>query len=167
LDLPSREILEEALLAYPGTVLVVSHDRFFLDRVAQRILSFEGRNLVSEVGTYSELRHAGRIMQQVEKTPAAKDPNKQRRKQEYENRRRGQRARENTQKRAKDLEEVIQKQEKDIAGLMSQMADPARALDWEGLEKLQAEKNRIEKEHEANLAEWENLVAELSGKKEQ
>jgi len=41
------------------------------------------------------------------------------------------------------------------------MADPSMALNWEGLEKLQAEKKEIGQEHEANLAEWENLATSL------
>jgi ATP-binding cassette subfamily F protein 3 len=42
LDIPSREALEEALDAYPGTILTISHDRYFLDRVATQILSLDG-----------------------------------------------------------------------------------------------------------------------------
>ncbi|MEJ7712489.1 MAG: ATP-binding cassette domain-containing protein, partial [Pyrinomonadaceae bacterium] len=43
LDIPSREALEEALDAYDGTILTISHDRYFLDRVATQILSLDGR----------------------------------------------------------------------------------------------------------------------------
>jgi len=42
LDLPTLRVLEEALLRFPGDVIVVTHDRFFLDRIATHILSFEG-----------------------------------------------------------------------------------------------------------------------------
>ena len=42
LDIRSREALEDALKAFPGTVVVVSHDRFFVDKVATRLLVFEG-----------------------------------------------------------------------------------------------------------------------------
>ncbi len=42
LDIPSREALEEALDAYPGTIITISHDRYFLDRVATQILSLDG-----------------------------------------------------------------------------------------------------------------------------
>lgn len=47
LDLPTLRILEEALLAFPGVVLVVSHDRYFLNRVCTDILAFEGEGQVS------------------------------------------------------------------------------------------------------------------------
>src|SRR5918911_5734117 len=42
LDIPSREALEEALDAYQGTIITISHDRYFLDRVATQILAFDG-----------------------------------------------------------------------------------------------------------------------------
>jgi ATP-binding cassette subfamily F protein 3 len=43
LDIPSREALEEALDAYDGTIITISHDRYFLDRVATQILALDGR----------------------------------------------------------------------------------------------------------------------------
>ncbi len=165
LDIPSREILEEALQAYPSTVLVVSHDRFFLDCVAERILSFEDRGLVDDLGTYSGLRSSGRIMKGVPQVTPGVSPEKQKRREEYEKRKKNLRAKESTQKRAEELEKSIHAQEKKIEELMAQMADPKRALDWEGLERLQEEKREVEKEHEAALAEWEQLAAQLEANK--
>ena len=47
--------LEEAILAFPGSALIISHDRWFLDRVATHILAFEGDSQVEFFpGTYSE-----------------------------------------------------------------------------------------------------------------
>src|SRR6185295_19092913 len=42
LDLPTLRVLEDALIDYPGCALIVSHDRYFLDRVATGMLAFEG-----------------------------------------------------------------------------------------------------------------------------
>jgi ABC transport system ATP-binding/permease protein len=53
LDLPTLRVLEEALIAFPGMVLVVSHDRYFLNRVCTNILAFEGDGKVTHsVGDY-------------------------------------------------------------------------------------------------------------------
>jgi len=53
LDLPTLRVLEEALIAFPGVVLVVSHDRYFLNRVCMDILAFEGDERVTHsVGDY-------------------------------------------------------------------------------------------------------------------
>jgi ABC transport system ATP-binding/permease protein len=53
LDLPTLRVLEEALIAFPGVVLVVSHDRYFLNRVCTHVLAFEGNGQISSsVGDY-------------------------------------------------------------------------------------------------------------------
>src|SRR5918996_1585830 len=55
LDIPSREALEEALQAYEGTIVTISHDRFFLDRVATQILALDGVGNVEHYnGDYTE-----------------------------------------------------------------------------------------------------------------
>ncbi len=54
LDIRSAEILEEALESFEGAVLVISHDRYFLDRVVDRIADLEDGTLTSHVGGYSE-----------------------------------------------------------------------------------------------------------------
>ncbi len=55
LDVETLRALEEALLAFPGTVIVVSHDRWFLDRIATHILAFEGESeVIWHEGNYSD-----------------------------------------------------------------------------------------------------------------
>lgn len=53
LDIPTREIMEDALAAFGGTALVVSHDRYFLDKVVTRILEMEDGHLTEYLGNYS------------------------------------------------------------------------------------------------------------------
>ena len=52
LDITSKEILESALCRYTGTVLYVSHDRYFINRTATRILDLTGRSLINYIGNY-------------------------------------------------------------------------------------------------------------------
>jgi ATP-binding cassette subfamily F protein 3 len=55
LDIPSREALEEALDAYEGTIITISHDRYFLDRVATQILALDGEGIAEHYnGDYTE-----------------------------------------------------------------------------------------------------------------
>jgi len=56
LDIPARETLEHALDGYDGTLIVVSHDRYFLDRVCRRLLVFENGTLDTHLGNYSDWR---------------------------------------------------------------------------------------------------------------
>lgn len=52
LDITSKEILEDAINAYEGTVLYVSHDRYFINRTASRILELSSHTLTSYLGNY-------------------------------------------------------------------------------------------------------------------
>jgi ATP-binding cassette subfamily F protein uup len=81
LDLPTLRVLEEALLGFPGAVLVVSHDRYFLNRVCTDILAFEGheriRHSVGDYDYYVEKRAREQASAAVpvktrEKPPASK-----------------------------------------------------------------------------------------------
>ena len=56
LDIPSREALEAALLEFSGTLIVATHDRYLLERVATRILTVAGGRVIDFRGTYGELR---------------------------------------------------------------------------------------------------------------
>jgi energy-coupling factor transporter ATP-binding protein EcfA2 len=56
LDLPSRERVEEALESYPGTLLLVSHDRYLLERVATKVVAVQGGRIDSFAGGYNEYR---------------------------------------------------------------------------------------------------------------
>jgi ATP-binding cassette subfamily F protein 3 len=58
LDIASAEVLEEALADFRGTVLVISHDRYFLDRVVQRILELDEGTLAEYLGGYSDYQAA-------------------------------------------------------------------------------------------------------------
>ncbi|MDR1194002.1 MAG: ATP-binding cassette domain-containing protein [Peptococcaceae bacterium] len=69
LDIYSREVMEDYLLAYPGTILMVSHDRYFLDRLAGRILALTPTGVVSYLGGYSH--YQARKEQEGGQTPAA------------------------------------------------------------------------------------------------
>jgi len=157
LDLPSREVLEEALLAFPGTVLVVSHDRYFLDRIAQRILSIESRALVDEEGRFTALRKKAKIMRDTPKTAPALDPN-QTPAAEAGPGKKGGRAPGDDRNRLAELTKLVEKQKKKIESLVAKMADPTHSLDWEWLEQVQADKNTLEKELAANQAELGQLA---------
>lgn len=54
LDIPAREALEQALAEYPGTIITVSHDRYFLDKLATEILHFENGTTDYHAGSYSD-----------------------------------------------------------------------------------------------------------------
>jgi ATP-binding cassette subfamily F protein 3 len=155
LDLESREALEAALEAFPGTILLVSHDRALLDAVAQRTLAIEDKGLGSYDGGWAEYVRA-REARQVEpapveqKAPAAKRPVRAKRG-PVEGVRRNQEV-PPTNAAARELERI----EAEIAERESVVADLERRLaeDWNDVETLAAHR-RARDELQALLQRWE------------
>jgi ATP-binding cassette subfamily F protein 3 len=141
LDLESREALEAALEAFPGTVLLVSHDRAVLDAVPDRIVSVEDRTLRSTEGGWADL-----VRTRSEAPPAPKEPSKPRPKPAPPPRRR------NT-----ELDQV----EKRIAELEALVAEleGRLAANWTDMDLL-ASYTAGRDELDGLLARWEVLFAE-------
>ncbi|MGH3002583.1 MAG: ABC-F family ATP-binding cassette domain-containing protein [Gaiellaceae bacterium] len=138
LDLESRESLEAALEAFPGTVLLVSHDRALLDAVADRLLAIEARQVVSYPGGWADYARA----QEGETAPPPPKP-----KREPAPRR--------TPKPARAPIELV---EADVARTEARVAELERQLaaDWGDLALLAA--HRDAREDLARLLErWESL----------
>ena len=64
LDITSKEILEDALNSYEGTVLYVSHDRYFINRTASRILDLTGHTLIEYLGNYDYYLEKKEVLEQ-------------------------------------------------------------------------------------------------------
>jgi ATP-binding cassette subfamily F protein uup len=155
LDLGTLRLLEEALCVFRGTVLVVSHDRYFLNRVCTAILAFEGDGVVQRhVGNYDyyiEKRAAriGAASAAAKPTPAAKAPAPaaKSRKLKY-----------SEQRELETIEATILAAEDEAAALEAQFADPtfyaAHRHDWPQCEaQLRAARDHIAKLY----ARWEEL----------
>ena len=67
LDIPTREIMEDAIQAFGGTCLIVSHDRYFLDKVADRILELDHGRLTEYLGNYSYYKEKKKDLEAFEK----------------------------------------------------------------------------------------------------
>ena len=152
LDIASCEVIEKAIQAYPGTVVVVSHDRTFLEKVSNRILSFENKGLADEQGSYFQMRKQRQIMLDTPLNPKVSELTRKKAKRQPAETQPIVAQKEKSSNRAAQLKELVKEQEQTIEKLMKKMADPAMALDWEGLERLSSEKKALEKEYESNLA---------------
>lgn len=73
LDIPTREIMENAIEAFGGTCLVVSHDRYFLDKVADRILELDHGKLTEYLGNYSYYKEKKQDLEAFEKDRNGKE----------------------------------------------------------------------------------------------
>jgi ATP-binding cassette, subfamily F, member 3 len=142
LDIESREALEAALEAFPGTVLLVSHDRALLDAVAERTLAIEDRSLRSYEGGWADLiRRREELEKRAEPPPAAKQPARSK-------------PRPAKPKGPTPLESVeaeIAAKEQAVAELERRLAD-----DWSNVELLTAHRAARD-ELQALLSRWETL----------
>jgi ATP-binding cassette, subfamily F, member 3 len=149
LDLESREALEAALEAFPGTVLLVSHDRALLDAVAERTLAIEGGTVRSYDGGWADYVARRDEAKESARRQAAADPQAAGvTKASRKPRERPQPRRPNELER---LEAEISAQEQAIADLERRLAD-----DWSDVDTVTAHKHARD-QLEALLARWEQL----------
>lgn len=166
LDIPSRESLENALEEYDGTIITVSHDRFFLDKIANQMLSFEkDGSVVSFDGNYTEFhdwklsgkesgltskpRISAPVDQQAGTRPAGSVSSLSKNQ------------REKIEKRIAVIEAEIAGQEAEVVRLSSEMISPETVADYARLQKVTKKFREKEKYVEKLYADWESASGEL------
>ena len=166
LDIMSKEILEDALNHYTGTVLYVSHDRYFINRTASRILELSDSRLTNYIGNYDyylikkqEAIAAGQnINGNSFNDSAEKDAGKisdsRQSWQEQKEQQAKQRKRENELKRIEDRIEALENRNCEIDSLM---VLPEVCTNVAKLQELSKEKETAEKELEQLMNRWEEL----------
>ena len=174
LDITSKEILESALNQYTGTVFFVSHDRYFINQTATRILDLTGGTIVNYIGNYDyylekhdeltriyvEAEPKAQAAQMTEQT-VAQDGSGTDKKADWQAQKAEQariRKLENTLKKA---EERIAELEDLIAGIDEECADPANATNSAKLGELTGRQNEYRSELEKCYEEWEQESMEL------
>jgi ATP-binding cassette subfamily F protein 3 len=168
LDIPSREALEAALDAFQGTIITVSHDRYFLDRIATQIMSFEEDKTVEIFkGNYSEFHEwqasresrvksrepesflkTGELQFSEDQRPKTKDQLSKNQRQRIEN-------------RIREIENQIPAAEERLARLSFQMSQPEIASNHERLQEVSQNFERTETEIRNLYEEWERLTEEI------
>ena len=155
LDIESKEVFEEALMEFPGTVIVVSHDRYFLQRIPTRILELTQDGVIEYLGRYdyylekkSQGISAKKYFSKVQEKPTG-DAAQQRRlkkEREAEERRRA--------RLSEKLETEISELENQISELEQNLCKPENMSDYELLARLGAEREETEKRLAEAYDEW-------------
>lgn len=156
LDLLSREWIEEAVESFTGTLLFVSHDRYFVSRFATRIIYLENGTYTDFTGTYEEFL-AYRERQKAEAAQSAFPSSG--RSQPAAEKPRPKGGTKNIAKRIAVLEREIAQFEEQIAGLETEMAE--NSADAERLIALMAEREEADAALLARMEEWEALAAQM------
>jgi ATP-binding cassette subfamily F protein 3 len=156
LDMDSREVLEHALSEFTGTILTVSHDRYFINKIATRVVEMRPDGTDEYLGNYEDYIMKKRRAEFEEAgAPAGVTRT------ELEKQKRKERLRRESQKalirRVAELEAEIERVEAEIAALEAKMGDPATYQDGGGLEVAKDHRAAQEK-LAALLEEWEDAA---------
>ena len=159
LDIDSREWIEEAVEAYDGTLLFVSHDRYFINRFATRIWELADGTITDYPCGFAQYRQM-KAQEEAEKAAAPK-PEKEREKPAAERPQRGNKAQQAARRQLTICERDIARAEERIAALEADME--AAACDYEKLNELVGQKDAAQAELDALYERWEQLSEEAEG----
>ena len=178
LDLASREVLERALAAFPGTIVFISHDRYFINRIATGIVEITNGTLVTYLGSYDDyldakLRAASegapepgrRGGRRLSASPAPARPEQASRAAKRESSERPGKATKDVRELRRRLQEVerqIHAFEARLAELGARLGDPALYANGERVREAAAERKRAEEQVTWLMREWEQLSTALA-----
>ena len=170
LDMRSKDVLKDAIRDFDGTVIVVSHDREFLDGLVTKVYEFGGGRVREHLGgiydflakkkidSLAELQlSASPTVQKTEAQPVSES------KLNYEAQKELAKKMRRIEKQVADCEQRIERLEQDIAALEARMATPEGASDM----KLYEQHAALKKDMDAVVEEWETASLELEELKEQ
>jgi ATP-binding cassette subfamily F protein 3 len=167
LDIPSREALEEALDAFQGTILTISHDRYFLDRVATQILALDGSGRAEHYdGDYTEY-HDWKAAQKRAPVQEAAVPSTKPRETVSRPKTKAAQGKGGKKQSVRDsqaLEAEIAEAEKRLAELSEQLGQPQLARDTERLKALNEDYQLTDARLRALYEEWEQAAAETTSR---
>jgi ATP-binding cassette subfamily F protein 3 len=173
LDLQSKDVLLRSLLAYEGTLVFVSHDRYFVDRLATRIIEVGGGQAVSHLGNYEDFlltkaadgdhshsaerveQHQSASLTKAEQAAASSIGS-------YEERKAAKREARRRQKQLAEVESLIEAGEENLAGLEAKLAEPDLYDDPEKARQIAAEYQALQDEVGELYQRWESLQLEES-----
>ncbi len=172
LDIESKEVFEEALLEFPGTVIVVSHDRYFLQRIPTRILELTHDGTVEYLGKYdyylekkgqgiSGKKYLNCMQEENAHTDSSADKNADTKTLSAAEQRRLNKEREAEERRrarlSEKLEQEISELEEKIAEIEQEICKPENMTDYELLGSLSKQREEAQERLSAAYDEWAEM----------
>ena len=173
LDIQGKEVLEEAIRNYEGTVLYVSHDRYFINKTATRIIELFSNRFDNYIGNYDyyiekkeDVRAYGDLQQKDKMPLEAIDPEEAQRQEEKESKRLDWESQKELSAKRRKWQNALQKAEEKIAKLEERKEELTASMEEVGsdvgrLMEIHREQEAIEKELEEQYALWEESSLEL------
>ena len=168
LDLASKEVLLNALKGYQGTLIFVSHDRYFVDALATRVVEVAGHRATSYIGNYEDFlreksgegdgSHSSlRVEQANTRAVPGAEQGKSSKALSHEERKAARREEQKLKKELLQVESRIETLEQDLAELSTEMQDPVMAVDHARLSPLIDKHSELQSELDACMERWEVL----------
>ena len=173
LDIQGKEVLEEAIRNYEGTVLYVSHDRYFINKTATRIIELFSNRFDNYIGNYDyyiekkeDVRAYGDLQQKDKMPLETIDPEEAQRLEEKESKRLDWENQKELSAKRRKWQNALQKAEEKIAKLEERKEELTASMEEVGsdvgrLMEIHKEQEAIEKELEEQYAIWEESSLEL------
>jgi len=162
LDLPSKEALEAALIDFPGTLLFVSHDRYFINRIATKVWELSSNGLTEYLGDYdyyvekkAEQEELRKLQQENAPTRSAKSAEPMQ--DSYEETKRKKQEERKRQRRIAELEKEISSLETAVQALEQQLLDPDVYMNHEKATEVNDQLSAKKSQLEALIDEWTEL----------
>jgi ATP-binding cassette subfamily F protein 3 len=166
LDIRSKEALERALLKYDGTLVLISHDRYFLDKIVHKVVELKNGRLQSYEGNYTD--YLNKKKQQAIAVHQPRNEIDKGSKRSKDDKRKQAEARQAISKKRNELQKVIDASEQFIEKLESRkdeveaaLANPDSYKDGDSAATLTKEYHQIKDDLEENYAAWERAQEEL------
>ena len=157
LDTTSREALEESLKSYEGTMLIISHDRYFINKLADRILELKPEGMTEYLGNYDYYmekrleksgQDSGKTHTETKKSAGAIDYKMKKEMQAQERKRRSM---------LKKTEQEIEETELEMEKVKEQLADPQVTSDYQKLIELSGKLEELKAKQEQLYEQWAEL----------
>lgn len=157
LDIISREILESNLISYEGTLFFISHDRYFINQVATRVLELTPQEVIPYLGNYDFYLEHKRAAEQKRQETAPASENKE----AYEQQKMASSELRKKKARMNKLEKEIEAAESQIEELRQKMLQPRYYSSAQKYSELEQQVETLEQQIEAMMGEWGVLSEEL------
>ena len=167
LDIEAKEVLEQALDNYDGTLLFVSHDRYFINELANKIISVRDGHAKIYNGNYSyyldeKAKQAAAVQEaKAEQTESTTSANQNKGKLSYQEQKARDSQKRKLERAVSDAEARIEKLENEEQEIQTEMANPDIAASFEKLGPLQEKLSAVQEQLDQAYTDWENALEAL------
>ena len=158
LDIDSKEVLEEALVNYTGTIFTISHDRYFLNKVVDKILVLDENGVTEYIGNYDYYIEKKRQLSEMNKEENTETKTKTQLKEEKRKEKEQREIERRSKNKIKKLEDDIEQTEKKIAGLDMMLCQEEIYSNPEKSKEVNLEKAELEDKLASLYEKWEQIM---------